>query len=176
MMPVPLLRVGTIDPIQNVQGTVGPHEEDVVSGQVFDFSVTLQNNQLGKDCNRLQVNGERPQQLQQSKFGDTRSDQMGEERQNSARSGSKLPMQETILGFVVGALDGFLEFDCVNDQSRRADVDQLHHRVVQRIKMGEQIQVTSHEDQEKEFVGSNRNSCMPQHTQTHTRQSETNAV
>lgn len=41
---VSFLRVGTVDPVQNVEETVGTHEEDVVPGKILDFSVTLQDN------------------------------------------------------------------------------------------------------------------------------------
>jgi hypothetical protein len=45
--------VGTINPIQNVEGTVGTHEENVVSGEILNLAITLQDNQLWEDCDRF---------------------------------------------------------------------------------------------------------------------------
>jgi hypothetical protein len=115
-MLVVFLRVRTVDPIQNVQCTVSTHAENVVAGQVLNFSVTLQDNQLGQNSNRFQVNGERPQQFSNAEIRDTRSDQMSKQRKNSAWGRSKLPMQKGILSLIVSALDGFLDFDRVDDR------------------------------------------------------------
>ncbi len=45
--------VRTINPIQNIEGTVGTHEENVVSGKVLNLAIPLQDNELWEDCDRL---------------------------------------------------------------------------------------------------------------------------
>ena len=53
VMLVLLLSVGSVDPIQDVQESVGSHEKDVVASQVLHFPVALDDNQLRKDSNRF---------------------------------------------------------------------------------------------------------------------------
>jgi hypothetical protein len=159
MMPVVLLSVRTVNPIQNVQGPVGTHAEDVISSQVLNFSVALQDNELGKNCNSLQVDGESPQKLRETELRNTRSDQMRQKGKRETRGCSELPMQEGVLTFVVSRLDRFLEFDSVNDRCCRHDVNKFHHRVVQRVKCGKQIQIPSHKDYQEKFMGPHRNTC-----------------
>jgi hypothetical protein len=66
-------------------------------------------------------------------------------------------MQKGILCLVVRALDRFLETDRVNDGGCAANVEDLHDRVVNRVKTSKKIQIPSHKDQKKEFVRSYRN-------------------
>jgi hypothetical protein len=56
------------------------------------------------------------------------------------------------LRLVVGTLDGFLEADGVDNGGRGSNVDDLHHRVVDRIKGRKEVQVTRDEDDEEKFV------------------------
>mmetsp|Transcript_6988 Transcript_6988/g.17537 ORF Transcript_6988/g.17537 Transcript_6988/m.17537 type:complete len:203 (-) Transcript_6988:52-660(-) len=152
MMPVVLFRVGAVDPVENVQRPVGTHEKHIVPGQVLHLAVALQDHQLGHDGDALEVDGERPEQFHDVEVRDSRSDQVGQKGQNGTRNGGKLPVQERVLALLVGALDRFLELDRVNDRGRGGNVDELHHRVVQRVKGGEQIQVPGDKHQQIEFV------------------------
>ncbi len=61
VVPVILFCIGTVDPVEDVQSTVGTHEKDVISSQVFDLSVALENNQLRQNRNGFQVNRESPE-------------------------------------------------------------------------------------------------------------------
>lgn len=151
-MPVVLLRVRAVDPIQNVQATVGTHAKDVVTSQVLHFSVTLQDNQLGQNGHRLQVNGKGPKQLHDAKIRNARSNHMGKGGKNKTWGRSKLPVQKGILTLVVSALDWFLEFDSVDNTRRRANVHHFHNRIVNGVVGSEQIQVTSDKDHEKELM------------------------
>jgi hypothetical protein len=63
MMAVSVLEMSPIDPIENIQCTVGPHKEDVIAGKIFYLTVALQDNQLWQYANRFQVNRKGPQQL-----------------------------------------------------------------------------------------------------------------
>ena len=55
--------VRSIHPIDNVQSPIGAQQEHVVTGQVFDFTISLQDNELRDDCYRFQVNGNCPEEL-----------------------------------------------------------------------------------------------------------------
>jgi hypothetical protein len=66
-------------------------------------------------------------------------------------------MQKGILSLIVSALDGFLDFDRVDDRGSWRNVHHFHKRVIDRIKGSEQIQVSSDKYQEKELMWSNRN-------------------
>lgn len=153
------LRVGSVDPVENVQGSVGTHEKDVVSGQVLHLAVALQDNQLGHDGNALQQNTKSPQEFHHRKVGNSRSDEMNEKGQDTTGGRRKLPMQKGILSLFVGALDWFLEFDGVNDRRSRSNVNQFHNRVVERVKCRKEIQIPSHENRQIELVGFDGNTC-----------------
>lgn len=159
MVFVVRLRIGSIDPVENVQSPVGPHEKDVVSRQVFHLAVSLQDNQLGHDGNALQQNTKGPQKFQHRESGNPRPNEMNEKSQDGTGSRRKLPMQEGILALFVGALDWFLEFDGVNDRRSRCNVDQFHNRVVKRVICREEIQISSHKNRKVEFVGLDGNTC-----------------
>lgn len=128
--------MGAVNPIENVQGAVGSHEKDVIAGKVLHFTVTLQNNQLGQNTNRFQVNGKCPQQFNDGKaivLGGYAND-VGDKGQNGTRSDTELVMQKGILSLVIGRLDGFLKANRVNDGSRTDNVQDLHDRIVKGIK------------------------------------------
>lgn len=55
MMLIKRLVVTPVNPIQDIQSSVGTHEENIVTSQVLNFSVPLQNNQLWKDGNTFEV-------------------------------------------------------------------------------------------------------------------------
>jgi hypothetical protein len=61
MMPVIMFRVGPVNPVENVQRSVCTHEEDIISSQVFDFAVALQDDQLGHNGNAFQKDRKGPQ-------------------------------------------------------------------------------------------------------------------
>jgi hypothetical protein len=159
MMPVVLFRVGSVDPVEDVQCSIGTQEKDVVSGQIFHITVSLQDHQLRKNGYRLAVNRESPQQFHQTEFADSRPDQVREKGQDRTGDDRKLPMQKGILTFVVCALDGLLEFDRVNDGGRGSNVDDFHDGIVEGIKRCEEIQVSGHKDSQVEFVRFDGYSC-----------------
>lgn len=159
MMFVMRFKIGSVDPIENVQEPVGTHEEDVIARQVLDFAVPLQDNQLRQNGNTLQVNGKCPQQFNEIKSGYSGTQHMREQSQDGTRSHGKLPIQERILRFVVRRFDGFLEFDGVDDGTCTDNVKDLHERIVQTVKGCKEIQVACQEDNQKEFVRADRNAC-----------------
>ena len=153
------LRVGSVDPVENVQRSVGTHEKDVISGQVLHLAVALQDNELGHNGNALQQNTKRPQEFRNRKVGNSRSDEMNQKCQDTTGGRRKLPVQKGILSLFVGALDRFLEFDGVNDRRSRCNVNHFHNRVVEGVKCREEIQIPSHENRQIELVGFDGNTC-----------------
>lgn len=151
--------MSTVDPIQNVKKSVGTHEKDVVPRQVLDLTVTLQDNELRQDRNGLQVDRKCPEQLHKIKVLHATSNEVRNDSNDSARSNSESPMQESILGLVVSRLDGFLVLDGEDNRCGSANVQNLHYGVVDRIESGEQIQIPSHKDQKKQLMCSNRDTC-----------------
>lgn len=132
VMFVPVFKVGSIDPIEDVQGTVGTHKEDVISGQVFHLPITLQHHELGEDRYRFQVDGEGPQELNNIKHHPRPrgANQMRNKCQHETGSHGKLVMQEGILRLIVRGLDGFLITDRVNDRGGGNNVYNLHEGIV----------------------------------------------
>ena len=58
------LKIVSIDPIDNVQSTVGTKGKQIVAGDGLSFASLRYHKQLGQDGYCLQVDGERPQDLQ----------------------------------------------------------------------------------------------------------------
>lgn len=69
-------------------------------------------------------------------------------------------MQERVLRLVIGRFDGFLETNGVDYHGRRHNVDNLHDCIVDTVIGREQIQVASHEDNQKEFLCTNGDACV----------------
>jgi len=58
------LKIVAVDPVDDVQGTVGTQCKQVVAGDGLCFTSLGNHKQLRQDGYRLQVDGERPQDLQ----------------------------------------------------------------------------------------------------------------
>ena len=159
VVPVILFCIGTVDPVEDVQSAVGTHEKDVISSQVFDLSVALENNQLRQNRNGFQVNRESPEQFHDTELADARSNQVGKERQDKTRCCSKLPVQEGILTFIISTLNGFLVFYGVNDRSCGADINDFHDRIVKRVIRCEKVQISGHKHNKEKLMRADRDSC-----------------
>lgn len=57
-------KVVSVDPVQEVQPSVGAQGEQVVAGDGFRLACLADHEQLGKNGHRFQVDGECPQNLQ----------------------------------------------------------------------------------------------------------------
>ena len=55
MVSIVLFCVGSVNPVQNVQRSIGTQEKYIVSGQVFHVAVSLQDHQLRQNGDRLTV-------------------------------------------------------------------------------------------------------------------------
>lgn len=73
------LGVVPVDPVEQIQGTVGTQRKQVMTGNAFRFARFADQEQLRQDGHRLQVDGERPQNLQWSEAG------VNQKRQHEAR-------------------------------------------------------------------------------------------
>jgi hypothetical protein len=159
MMHVILLMVRSVNPVQNVEKTVGTHEEDIVSGQVLNLTIPLQNNQLGQDGDGLEVDGKSPQEIHGLE-DHTFLDQMGDQGHYGARRHGEFPVKEGILSLIVSGADGFFVFNGVDYESGGEDVKNFHAGVVVGVKCGEEVKVSSDEDEEVKLVGAHGDSCV----------------
>ena len=89
------LRLGAVDPVRNVERAVGAQQEDVVAREVVHRAVALQHDELRDDCERLEVDGESPKDLERR---ETLIEEAGGEE---ARRDGKLVMLEGVLRTVV---------------------------------------------------------------------------
>mmetsp|Transcript_18755 Transcript_18755/g.52166 ORF Transcript_18755/g.52166 Transcript_18755/m.52166 type:complete len:222 (-) Transcript_18755:294-959(-) len=134
---VSLFRVRSVDPIEDVERSVGSHEEDVVSREVLHLLVALQNDELREDGDGLEVDAEHPQQFDGIEALHALGDHVGGEGDDGAWGDGESPMQKGILRLVVGRFDGLLVLDGVDDGRRGADVDDLHDGVVDGVESEE---------------------------------------
>ena len=58
------LRLSTVDPVGNVEGAIQAKHENVVACEIFNLAIPLEDDELRQDSECLEVNGERPQNLQ----------------------------------------------------------------------------------------------------------------
>ena len=160
--------VGPVDPVQDVKGPIGSHEEDVIAGQVLHLPIPLQHNELREDSNGLQVNGEGPEQFQEVESANATPNEVGDECDSGARCHCKLPMKESILRFIVRRANWLAETDHVNNSRRRCNIQDLHAGVVQRVECREQVEVPRYEDHKEQLVCSDRDTCAPRYACTTT--------
>lgn len=57
------LKVVTPDPVEEIEGSIQAQAEQVVGGDGLSLAGLADHEELGQDCHRLQVDGERPQDL-----------------------------------------------------------------------------------------------------------------
>jgi len=77
VMSVVFFCVCSVDPVENVECSVGSHEKDVIPRQVLNFPIALQDNELGQDGNGFQVDRKSPEQFHGIEFVEAASDEMG---------------------------------------------------------------------------------------------------
>ena len=161
VMLVHRLMVGSVDPVQNVERPISPHEENVIASQVLHLPIPLQHNELWKDSNGLQVNGKGPKQLQEVESANATSKEVGDESNAGAWCHGELPMQKGILRFVVRRANWLAESDHINNGRRRRNVQNLHAGVVQRVERREQVEVPRYEHHQEQLMRSDRDTCPP---------------
>lgn len=141
------LGVVPVDPVEQIQGTVGTQREQVMTGNTFRFARFADEEQLRQDGHGLQVDRECPQHFQRCEAG---IDQQG---QHKARQQQELDAERIVIVVIGG-----LKFDIhqVEGGERGSDEDQLHQRVVQTDERRNQIQIAAHVnygEQDLRFAG-----------------------
>jgi len=121
-----------VDPVEKVQTTVPPEQEDIVASQGVDVLRPLQEHQLGQDRDGLQVNRESPQHLSDGEL-------VVEQQRESQRRADEENVTERVLLLVIRLAHDLVEAHVPDDHARRADEDKLHCRVVNRDEVEEQI-------------------------------------
>lgn len=61
-------RLVPVNPVRDVQRTVRSEGSDIVGRDRLGLAGALQHEQLGKDCNSLEVDGKRPEDLGQGEL------------------------------------------------------------------------------------------------------------
>jgi len=135
------LAVVAVDPVEEVQAAVQAKSEQVVSGDGLRLASFADHEELGKDGDWFQVDGESPQDLESAELV---VDQEGE----TADGNNKKFRPESVVVTVVGGLE--LNVNKIDGEVGATDVDALHCRVVQWDEVGEQVQVSSSEDESKQ--------------------------
>lgn len=141
------LGVVPVDPVEQIQGTVRTQREQVMAGNALRLARFADEEQLGQDGHRLQVDRERPEHLQRREAG---VDQQG---QHEARQQQELDAERIVI-VVVGRLE--LHVHHVDGGNRGGDEDQLHQRIVQANVRRHQIQIAAHVndgEQDLRFAG-----------------------
>jgi len=60
--------IGAVDPVENVEESIGAEEEDIMASQIFNFPIALKNKELWNNGQRLEVDGECPQYVNWVQF------------------------------------------------------------------------------------------------------------
>jgi len=135
------LAVVAVDPVEEVQAAVQAKSEQVVGGDGLCLASFADHEELGKDGDWFQVDGESPQDLESAELV---VDQEGE----TADGNNKKLRPESVVVTVVGGLE--LNVNKIDGEVGATDVDALHCRVVQWDEVGEQVQVSSSEDESEQ--------------------------
>lgn len=124
-----------IEPVQEVQGSVGPQGEDVVRGHALGLAGALDHEELGQNGHRLEPDTERPQHLPHGVV-------MGEDERQDARPNVQVASLERVELGVRGRTVHLLHH--VQDVALRAQVAELEHQIIQRREgVYEQIEVAT---------------------------------
>ncbi len=108
--------VTPVDPVQNVQCPISSHKKHIISSQVLYLPVSLQYNQLRKDCNTFQVNREQPKEVDRFD-AELVLDEVRDEGNDCAGQYCKFVVEEGVLGFVISSFEWLSEADGVDDHS-----------------------------------------------------------
>lgn len=138
------------DPIHEIQGAIEAEEEQVVSGDGLGFSGLADHEQLWEDGHGLQVDGERPHDLQ-------RREVMVDEEGQAADWDDQELCSERVVVAIIRGLE--LHVYQVNRGIGTCDIDNLHGGVVQRNEGCEKVQIASGEHQGKQNLTLPRYSC-----------------
>mmetsp|Transcript_10720 Transcript_10720/g.32762 ORF Transcript_10720/g.32762 Transcript_10720/m.32762 type:complete len:323 (-) Transcript_10720:113-1081(-) len=145
--PGRVVRLGriSVDPVQDVERPVEAEQEHVVSGQVVHILRPLQQHELGQDGHGLQVDGKRPQDLEE---GEPSVDDQGED--GARHDQEEVP--EGIVVLVIRLLHSPVPLHVPDDHRAGGYVNHLEDGVVERVKVPEEVQVPRDENSEVELL------------------------
>lgn len=115
----------SVDPVGDVEGTVGAEREEVVGGDGLGLARSLQHEKLGENRNRFEPDGKGPKNLGGDVF-------VGKDDGKSGRSGEEVLDLEGINVGVVGRLVGVGHE--VDDVSLGTEEENFEKEVVQTIR------------------------------------------
>lgn len=143
------LGVVSVDPVEDVEESVGTEGKEVVSGDGFGVSGAGQHEKLWHDGHRFQVDGERPHDLHEHKLV------VDDKSKNHAWDDQELD-SEGIVVAVICCLE--LHPHEVDGSDGSSEEEDLHYGIVKGIEASEEIQVPSEESDSEEDLGPARDS------------------
>lgn len=138
------LGVVSIDPVEDVEESVGSEGEEVVSSDGFSVSGTREHEELWHDGDGFEVDGESPHDLHEHELV------VDDESKNHAWNDEELNSESVVVS-VVGCLE--LHPHEVHGSNRSGEEEDLHDGVVEGIETGEKIQVSGEEGDGEEDLG-----------------------
>jgi len=128
------LRVEAVDPVQNVESAVGAERKQIMCSNGFSRAGSLKHVQLRHDGDRLEIDAECPQNLHDRKLV------IDQKRNDECRNQQKLNSERVMISIVCRFE---LEVYQVDSSDRGGQEEQLHHGIVERHEISEEIQVTA---------------------------------
>jgi len=134
-------KVVAVDPVEDVERTVGAKSEEVVGGDGLSLSGLGHHEQLGEDRDTLEIDGEGPEDLHDTK--------LVVEDQGEDGDGSEKELDtECIVVAIVGSFELYEhQVDC---PSCAGNEKYLHCGVVDTDKVGDKVEISGDEHDEEE--------------------------
>ena len=146
---VEILIVIAVDPVEDVEATVGAESKEIVARDRLRLAGLADHEELGEDGDALQVDGECPEDLHHTELV------VEDDSQEGGRGQEELHSE----GVVVAIIGGFeFEIHQIDGPSGAADEEELHNGVVEADEVGQQVQISRHENNEKQSLALARDS------------------
>lgn len=116
-------KVETPDPVEEIKSPIQAQAEQVVGGDCLCLASLADHEELRQDCHRLQVDGERPQDLQEREV-------VVDENSKTPNRNNQEFHSETVMVAIIGGPE--LHVDQVDSGIRTTNVDHLHACVIER--------------------------------------------
>lgn len=143
------LGVVSVNPVEDVEESVGSEGEKVVSSDGFSISGSREHEELWHNGDCFEVDRECPHNLHKHKFV------VDDKSENQTWDDEELNSESVVVS-VVCCLE--LYPHKVNGSDGSSEEENLHHCVVQRIEASEEIQVSCEEGDGEEHLGPSRDS------------------
>jgi len=135
------LAIVSVDPVEDVEATVGPESKQIVTGDAFCLASFGHHEELGQDCHALQVDREGPEDLHDTKL---MVENQGEEK---SRSKQKLNSKGIVITIVCCLKFHIHQIDC---RSCTPNEEDLHGGVVQGDEAGQEIEISRHKHNQEQ--------------------------